>query len=175
MMRLLTPTAIRQIAYFYKRPVPIGFGTIFAVAFVPWLPIVMGMIMNFNSFWLVVVVEVAIIGMDQYVFRRKITRAREVYQFGDEITIYLEGMGSNYGSKMNGAPQQVITIRKGGDTELLKIKTFSPRVVKAFSLPSQKAFILDKYPGILLPETIFSAGYFDPDKPKQPRSKSINI
>jgi len=83
---------------------------------------------------------------------KKIKKAREVYLSGRETTIYFQGLDYNYNVKVNGAPQPVVLLRIGGET--IRVKSFSRRVINAFSVPEQKAYVLDKYPDIILPEAL---------------------
>lgn len=172
-VRLLTPEAAAQIRYLYKRPMWIGFGTIFILAFGAQLAGWLGYWLFDRGFITGMAFATIVIYLDWYVHHRKVERAKEVYQFGDQITIHLVSISSNWGPKLNGAPQQVITINKG--TELMKIKTFSGQVVQAFSPVSQPAYIFSKYPEILVPASIFSLTFYNPNGTSKPKTKIQSI
>src|SRR6202012_4352668 len=108
------------------------------------VPILGSLALNANPVFAIVVFIASVIFIDRSVYNRKIKRALEVYEYGDEITIYLESEGENYGMRLNGRPQRVINIRKGNET--IAIKTFSYTVISAFSYPVQKAYVYSKYP-----------------------------
>lgn len=117
---------------------------------------------------------IIIICIDVLKHKQKMSKAIEVYKFGNEVQIYLEEIFNNYGYRINGMPQKIIQIRK--DNELLKVKTFSDRVIRAFTIPVQTAFIHNKYPNIILPSSIFSKNYYNPNQSfKKQKSRSINI
>jgi hypothetical protein len=172
-IRLLTDEKTAQIKYFYKRPMRIGFGTIFILAFGVQAVIWASVFLNGNILINAILFVVVVIFLDQYKHYRKVARAKEVYQYGDEVTIGLVSVASNYGRKMNGMPQQIITINKGG--EQISIKTFSASVIDAFSPFSQLAYVYTKYPDVILPSSIFSKSFYDPEKRLQPKPKIRSI
>jgi hypothetical protein len=137
------------------------------------IPIFGGLALDVNPLWGILAFFAIVIFTDRYLLNKKIARAKEVYQYGNEITIYLESGSRNYGKTMNGMPQRIINIRK--NDELVSIKTFSPRVIAAFSVPQQKAYVYDKYPDIILPEIIFSNSFYNPSIVGQPQQKSRSI
>ena len=110
-----------------------------------------------------------VIGIDQLLHSRKVVKAKAAYRFGNETNISLVNIVNNYSLKMGGRPQQIITIDKGG--EVVKIRTFSNRVIDAFAPASQKAYVDARYPDVVLPAIIFTKGFYDPDMPERPRPK----
>ncbi len=173
MIRLETNEAEKQLRYFYKRPAYLAFGTFFILGFGMIIPIFGGLALGINPLWGILAFFAIVIFTDRYLLNKKMARAKEVYQYGDEVTIYLESESRNYGKTMNGMPERVINIRK--NDELVSIKTFSPRVIGAFSIPQQKAYVYDKYPDIILPEIIFSSSFYNPAMANEPRQKSRSI
>jgi len=179
MARILTADAANQVKYFYKTGVPFSWWTIAVVcpgaSLVALLvPALLGKFTALTFLVPVILFATAGFGIDQYFRNRKITRAKEVYQYGDEVTIYFESGTVNWGSKVNGAPQKLIYIRKGGET--ITIKTFEQKVKLAFEVPVQKAYYLTKYPDILLPQSIFSPGFYNlVNHQTNTTSRSINM
>jgi len=168
-IRLVTADVSRRITYFYSKPFYTSIGLMFTLCFgAPLAAFACS-----SGDWRIFVPALLVWGVVFYLIlsvkTRKIKKAREVYEFGREATIYFEGMDLNYSVQVNGAPQPVIVLRVNG--EIVKVKTFNQRVIRAFDVPVQKAYILDKYPGIILPENLFTM-----DMAKQsPKFRSIEI
>src|ERR1700754_2733088 len=104
-MRLLTDSTEKQLRNFYKRPMYLAFGTFFIISFGIFVPILGSLALNANPVFAIVVFIASVIFIDRSIYNRKIKRALEVYEYGDEITIYLESEGENYGMRLNGRPQ----------------------------------------------------------------------
>ncbi len=85
--------------------------------------------------------------------RRRIARARFVYQYGGEEPVALTGVSDNWGYKVNGAPQQVISLVRNGQP--FTVRTFNQTVISAWSLPQQVTYMHPKYPALLIPEGLF--------------------
>ncbi|RFZ90393.1 hypothetical protein D0C36_21615 [Mucilaginibacter conchicola] len=168
-IRLLNNEAELRISYFYAKPFYMNFGFVFTLAF--GLPIVATSFVLGNIYLSagILLVWIALLYLILSVKKRKIKQAKEVYQFGSEEMIYFQGLSYNYGMKINGAPQPVINLNKNG--ELIQIKSFSRRVIAAFDAPVQKAYVLDKYPDIILPEKLFSMIL----NPRTEKTREINI
>ena len=96
--------------------------------------------------------------------QQRAAHALQAYQVGQQVVIYLVSMTENWGAKINGRPRHIITLRKGN--ELLTIKTFDSTVIEAFSPTAQVAYVLAKYPDIVLPASIVEAP--DDDQPPLP-------
>ena len=108
-----------------------------------------------------------LIGWRLWRWRQNAAHAMEAYQLGRAVPIYLVSVANNWGFKLNGVPRSIITLRK--EDELLTIKTFDSTVVDAYSLPSQTAYVLDKYPSIVLPASILV------DDSQQPYLRTRNV
>ena len=154
-LRLITNDVNRRIRYFYSKPFYTNFGLMFTLCF--GVPVIgcLGSIGGWRIFIPLLLVWGIIFYLILSVKSRKIKKAKEVFQAGRETTIYFQGLEYNYSVQVNGAPQTVILLRINGET--IKVKTFNRRVIKAFEAPVQKAYIMDKYPDIILPETLFTA------------------
>jgi hypothetical protein len=151
--RELTPEAERHIVNFYKKPFfdVIGiFIIVFGANIIVWSYVGLGIYAGIGAVALVV----GGLWFKTFAVRQKIKSAKEVYRFGDAVEISYVGTALNYGMKLNGVPQQVITIRKGD--EEIQIKTFSHRVIHAFSKPAQQAYVLSAHPNIILPASLFA-------------------
>lgn len=169
-IRLLTDDVTRRIIYFYSKPFYTNFGFMFTLAF--GLPLI-GVVSAIGG-WMALAALGALWFFLLFHFLygiklSKVKKAKEVYEFGPEEMIYFEGIGYNYGIKVNGAPQPVVSIRKNGET--IRIKTFARQVIAAFEVAAQKAYVMDKYPEIILPETLFTMNIDG----KQQKTRSINI
>jgi len=168
--RELTPEAERHIKDFYKKPFfdVLGiFIIVFGVNGIIVTFVTAGVYMGIGAVALVV----GALWFKTFAVRQKINRAKEVYKSGDAVDISYVGSALNYGMKLNGVPQQVITIMKGD--EEIQIRTFSNRVVHAFTKPSQQAYVLSTYPNILLPASLFTHSDHHHTPPEKKRSISM--
>jgi len=152
--RAITADVRNRISYFYTRPFYTSFGLMFTLCFGAPVVGVLGSIGGWKIFTGLLLVWALIFYRILSVKTRKIKKAKEVYATGRTVTIYAEGLEHNYNTQINGAPQPVILLRVEG--EIVKIKTFNQRVIRAFDVPVQQAYVLDKYPDILLPERLFT-------------------
>ncbi len=87
-------------------------------------------------------------------YRSRVQKAAYVYEYGGEEELRFGGIRSNYGYKVNGAPQQVLTVLHNGKP--IEIKTFNPVVLSVYSLAHQIAYTHPRYPGIIVPSGLFS-------------------
>ncbi len=87
-------------------------------------------------------------------YRSRVQKAVYVYEYGGEEELRFGGIRSNYGYKVNGAPQQVLTVLHNGKP--VDIKTFNPNIITVYSLPQQVAYTHPRYPGIIVPSGLFS-------------------
>ena len=94
--------------------------------------------------------------------RNLIRKANFVYEYGGEEELRFGGIRSNYGYKVNGAPQQIITVLL--KDKPIEIKTFSSTTVSVYSLPQQSAYTHPQYPGMVLPSGLFSLVWPEPKK-----------
>ena len=85
--------------------------------------------------------------------RRSIGRATYVYEYGEEGQLEYNSISDNYGFKVNGAPQQVISLLLNGKP--LQIKTFNPNLVTVYTIPRQAAYTHPRYPGVTVPAGLF--------------------
>jgi hypothetical protein len=152
--RELTPDKIASIEYFYK-----PFSKAFTFLMI-YLPMLLALVIGGASghFFPVIITGacVVVIGflLRKRSIRAKITRAKYIYQFGEEQQIQLQGIGSDYSVKVNGAPRQLIQFLKNGEPEV--IKTFNPKIIAAFSIsPVQAAYVHPEYPDVILPSAVF--------------------
>jgi len=168
-IRLITDDVSRRINYFYSKPFYTNFGLMFTLCFGAPIVAVSAGLGGWYTFIPLLIVWAFIFYLILAVKGRKIKKAKEVFEFGREVTIYFEGLDYNYAMKINGAPQPVILLRLNG--EIIKIKTFSQRVIRAFDAAVQKAYVMDKYPDVILPENLFTMELAN----KGTKSRSISM
>ena len=89
----------------------------------------------------------------QWRIKRTIAKAKFVYQYGDAEELTFSGSSSNYGFKVNGAPQTIITVLIKGKLE--QVKSFNANVITVYSLPRQTAYTHPEYPGTVVPSGLF--------------------
>jgi hypothetical protein len=152
--RELTPDKIAAIKYFYK-----PYSKVFVFLMI-YLPMLLALVIGASSghFYPVVLAGACVVLtgflLRRRKIRRKIARAEYIYQFGEEQEIQLQGIGSDYSVKVNGAPRQLIKFLKNGEPEV--IKTFNPKIINAFLMtPVQVAYVHPEYPDVILPSAVF--------------------
>jgi hypothetical protein len=151
-LRYLNEQQQKALEYFYS---PSGMGLWLSV----FLPITIGVcaIGVFTGFIIGLAVGVGVsvllIVLRVWNARRRLARVKEVYEYGDEQKLYFNNISNNYSIKVNGAPQQVISLTLGH--EPLTIKTFSAKVISVYSIPEQKAYVHPEYKGTVVPAGIF--------------------
>lgn len=176
--RLLTPELAKQIRHFYYWtnlgseffvwllwPVGIYWGLSFLVGLVS-SDEVADQYVTANVYFVVLAL---LVGWRLWRRRQNAAHATEAYQLGRAVPIYLVSVANNWGFKLNGVPRSIITLRK--EDELLTIKTFDSTVVDAYGLPSQTAYVLDKYPSIVLPASIL----VNDSQPPHLRTRNVSI
>jgi len=159
-IRLVTDDVSRRIAYFYSKPFYTSFGLMFNLCFGAPLVFFGASMGGWEIFIPLFLIWAFIFYLIASVKTKKIKKAEEVYEFGYEAPVYFLGVDHNYNVQVNGAPQPVILLRV--NNEVIKVKTFSQRVIRAFDVPEQKAYIMDKYPDIILPENLFTMNMANP-------------
>ncbi|MGF7076038.1 hypothetical protein ABIC84_003996 [Mucilaginibacter sp. 3215] len=159
-IRLITDDVSRRITYFYSKPFYTSFGLMFNPCFGAPLIVFFGSIGGWIIFVPLLLAWAGIFYLILSVKSKKIKKAKEVYEFGYETTIYFQGIDYNYSVQVNGAPQPMILLRINSET--IKVKTFNQRVIRAFDVPVQRTYMMDKYPDIILPENLFSMNMANP-------------
>lgn len=153
-VRLVTDDVSRRITSFYSKPFYTSFGLMFTLCFGAPLVGTFGSMGGWKIFLPLLLIWGVIFYLILSVKIKKIKKAKEVYSFGRETIIHFQGLDYNYSVQVNGAPQPVILLGLNGET--IKIKTFNQRVIRAFEVPVQKAYIMEKHPDVILPETLFT-------------------
>jgi hypothetical protein len=100
-----------------------------------------------------VIVSVCLLILRQTNYRKKAYRARYVYQYGSEGELVFTGIANNYGYKVNGMPQQVLSLLFNGSP--VQIKTFSSKILTVYTLPRQAAYVHPQYKDTMVPAGIF--------------------
>jgi hypothetical protein len=100
-----------------------------------------------------VIISALLLLRRRYVIRKTIRLAKHVYEYGTPATMTLVNRANNYSFKVNGAPQQVITIDIDGHQT--GIKTFASRVIDVYTIPQQTVYIHSAYPKMQVPAGIF--------------------
>lgn len=95
-------------------------------------------------------------------YRSRMKKASYVYQYGGENEMQFSDVSSNYSYKVNGAPQQIITVLLNGKP--IKIKTFSSTLLSVYMIPQQAAYTHPDYPDTVVPSGLFSLVYDEPKK-----------
>ncbi len=154
--RPLTEEAAARIAHFYKPRFP--FVLIFTLAFGIPLTVLAGLVMGNIAVWSMLLMMGGILFIYYRSVANRAERAAEIFQYGEYVDIQLETVAEDYNYRLNGAPQCILTISRG--IQLFTIKTFSVKVINAFSPRRQKAYYYAKYPNIVIPSTLFSDEYY---------------
>ncbi len=143
----------RAIEYFYR---PSSGVWLFLATF---LPITFGLSIGaafFDIWWGLgcgVLIAVIWAALKTASIRKKIRQAVYVYAYGEERELVCTGISSNYGLKVNGRPQQVISLLvDGAPTE---IRTFDAKCIQVYSIPRQTAFIDSEYKNVIVPSGLF--------------------
>ncbi|WEA00431.1 hypothetical protein [Mucilaginibacter sp. SJ] len=126
----------RRITYFYSKPFYTSFGLMFNLCFGAPLIVFFGSIGGWIIFVPLLLAWAGIFYLILSVKSKKIKKAKEVYEFGYETTIYFQGIDYNYSVQVNGAPQPVILLRINSET--IRVKTFNQRVIRALTFPFKR-------------------------------------
>lgn len=85
--------------------------------------------------------------------RRRLAHARFVYEYGEQGELVFTNQSNNYSIKVNGMPQQIITVVFNGKS--YDLKTFDPRRISVLTIPRQIAYAHPQYPDVIVPSGLF--------------------
>src|ERR1700754_2269647 len=161
-LRTLDAEKEKAIRNFYGSPTGIG---LFLATF---LPITFGFSLG-GIFWGVgngllagIAVAVCFLLLRWRHRRKKLIRAKFVYQYGLEEELVFSGITNNYNYTVNDQPQQVISLTHDGTP--IEIKTFDKDVIKVYTLPRQTAYAHPRYEKVLVPSGLFQVYNTPPKK-----------
>lgn len=98
----------------------------------------------------------------QLSYRSRVKKASYVYEYGAQNEIQFSDISSNYSFKVNGAPQQIITVLLNGQP--IKIKTFKQTLLSVYMIPQQVAYTHPDYSGTIVPSGLFNLVWGEPKK-----------
>ncbi|TDW96175.1 PA2928 family protein [Dinghuibacter silviterrae] len=154
MMRTLDPNRKKALVYFYTPTSQVG------VYLAVFLPITLGLGL-LGPFWNIyyglatgTVVTLLLLLLRGFRIKRRIARALFIYENGQEERLVFKEQSNNYAIKLNGAPQQVISLERNGTP--VQIKTFNPYVISVYTIPKQSVYTHDRYPGMMVPAGLFT-------------------
>lgn len=84
---------------------------------------------------------------------RRLAHARFVYEYGDQGELVFTNQSNNYSIKVNGMPQQIITVVFNGKS--YDVKTFDQRRISVLTIPRQIAYAHPQYPDVIVPSGLF--------------------